>query len=55
MKSVGAKSNSIVISKYGKKALKKNRNYYIKVTPKTKVGKKTVKSEASWVQPVRFY
>ena len=55
VKSVSAKSNSVVVSKYGKKALKKNQSYYILITPKTKVGKKTVKSEAKWYAQVSFY
>lgn len=55
VKSVSAKSNSVVVSKYGKKSLKKNQDYYILITPKTKVGKKTVKSEAKWYAHVRFY
>ncbi len=55
VKSISAKSNSVVVSKYGKKALKKNHTYYILITPKTKVGKKTVKSEAKWYAQVTFY
>lgn len=55
VKSVSAKSNSVVVSKYGKKSLKKNQDYYILITPKTKVGKKTVKSEAKWYAHVTFY
>ncbi|MCH5252992.1 MAG: hypothetical protein J1F22_08485 [Lachnospiraceae bacterium] len=40
---VSAKKRSVVIKKCGKKKLKKNVKYWVRIVPKAKVGKKTVK------------
>lgn len=47
VKTLSKKKNSITITKYGKKKLKKNKRYYVKVEYLTKSGKKTVTSQIS--------
>lgn len=44
VKTVGSKTNTCKITKIGKKKLKKNTQYYVKVVPSIKVGKKYIKS-----------
>lgn len=44
VKTVGSKANTLKITKIGKKKLKKNTQYYVKVVPSIKVGKKYVNS-----------
>ena len=45
VKSLSAKNRSITIKKYGKKALKKGATYYVRMIPKAKSGKKTIKAQ----------
>ncbi len=47
VKTLSKKKSSITITKYGKKKLKKNKRYYVKVEYLTKSGKKTVTSQIS--------
>ncbi|MCM1236033.1 MAG: hypothetical protein NC489_38590 [Ruminococcus flavefaciens] len=47
VKTLSSKKNSVKITKYGKKKLKKNTKYYIKLVVKGKSGKKTVSSDVS--------
>ena len=44
------KSRSITISKCGKKKLKKNTKYYVRIIPKAKIGKKLTKAEVYMIQ-----
>lgn len=45
VKSVNASNRRLTITKYGKNRLKSSTTYYIKIVPKSKVGKKTILSE----------
>lgn len=45
IKNLGKNKRSITITKVGKKKIKKNKSYYIKVTAKVKDGKKTIKND----------
>lgn len=49
VKSLSSKKSSIKITKIGKKKLKKNTTYYVKLVTKAKNGKKTVSSDVSTV------
>lgn len=53
VKSLSAKNRSITIKKYGKKALKKGHTYYLRLIPKAKSGKKTIKAQIYWSGYVR--
>lgn len=45
VKTLSAKTTKITIRKYGKKSIKKNKKYYVKVVAQVKDGKKAVKSD----------
>lgn len=47
VKTLSSKKRSIKITKYGKKKLKRNTTYYVKIVAKGKSGKKTVNSDVS--------
>lgn len=47
VKTLSAKKRSIKLTKYGKKKLKKNTRYYIKICAVGKSGKKTIKSDVN--------
>lgn len=49
VKTLSAKKNSIVIKKIGKKKLKKNVKYYVRIVTKGKAGKKNVTSDVNTV------
>ncbi len=49
VKTLSAKKNSIVINKIGKKKLKKNVKYYVRIVTKAKVGKKYKTSDVNTV------
>lgn len=49
VKTISAKTRKITITKYGKSRLKVSTSYYVKIVPKAKIGKKTVKSEITYV------
>lgn len=49
VKTLSAKKNSIVIKKIGKKKLKKNVKYYVRIVTKAKVGKKYKTSDVNTV------
>lgn len=46
VKSLGKKSRSITITKIGKKKIKSNKVYFVRVVPKVKDGKKTITNDA---------
>lgn len=46
VKSLGKKSRSITITKIGKKKVKSNKVYFVRVVPKIKDGKKTITNDA---------
>ncbi|MCM1245933.1 MAG: fibronectin type III domain-containing protein [Roseburia sp.] len=45
VKSLGKNAKSVTLKKYGKSRLLKTKTYYIKVVPKVKDGKKTIKND----------
>lgn len=45
VKSLGKNAKSVTLTKYGKSRLLKTKTYYIKVVPKVKDGKKTIKND----------
>ncbi|MDE6853306.1 MAG: hypothetical protein K2J67_12640 [Lachnospiraceae bacterium] len=49
VKSLSSKKNSIVITKIGKKKLKKNTRYYVRIVTKGKNGKKAVTSDVNTI------
>ena len=49
VKTLGKKAKGVTLTKFGKKKLNKYKTYYIKVTAKIKVGKKTVANDAQIV------
>ncbi len=49
VKTLSSKKSSIKITKFGKKKIKKNTTYYVKLVAKGKSGKKTVSSDVSTV------
>lgn len=49
VKTLGKNSKGFTITKIGKKKLQKNKSYYIKVEPKVKDGKTTIKNDATVV------
>lgn len=49
VKTLSAKKRSITITKYGKKKLKKNKKYYVKIVAKAKSGKKLISGDLNWI------
>ena len=49
VKTLGKNSKGFTITKIGKKKLQKNKSYYIKVEPKLKDGKTSIKNDTTVV------
>lgn len=54
VKTLSPKKRSLKITKYGKKKLKKNTTYYVKLVVKGKVGKKTVSSDVTKIMTSNY-
>lgn len=55
VKSLKAKTRSVTIKKCGKKRLKKNVTYYVRIVPKAKIGKKASAANSFGVYSFRAY
>lgn len=49
VKSLSKKAKSVTLTKYGKSRLRRSKTYYVKVVPKLKDGKKTIKNDTQLI------